>query len=343
MVVQEDTTMAWEKWHGGRCWVSKGTRVYHIYKMRNGRRYSVSTRCSNPKAAAREFERWELDPDNYQALGTDEVLITDKLVEGFKLAGEAAGNSEGRVWKREHYMKWWKERLDGFDLRKLKPQDVYAKVKGEDNPETKKSILKTFVRWMVREGLLERAIDIQVQPAVPAQHTSPKLFSRERHSKMVKALDPKYGDLLLILAGTGWHISELQRFAESGKIEYPEHQTDPMDSRYVLITPRHKSGDIHKTEVSAKVEEAAVRVLERGAFNRVLLHRAMNKAAAKSEGKDKFVSYPPSWYRHTVATWAIEKGADPAAVSVFLGHRHPATVKKFYITHAVIPKVPTLE
>lgn len=324
--------MSWEKWPGGRCWVSSGTRVFHIYKMRNGRRYSVSTKCSSLKAAMKELDRWELDPDNYVPQGTDEVLITDDLIRDFRLAGEAAGNSEGRSYKRKHYMEWWRDELGGFDLRRLTSPLVYAKVKGTENSETKKSIIKTFLNWMKEEGKLERVPDIKVTPYSPAQFKAPKIFSKERHEKMVRALDPKYGDLLIILAGTGWHIEELGRFIESGKIEYPE------EGKYVLVTPRHKSGDIHKTVVSAKVEEAAVRARDRGWFNRVVLARAMKRAGSKD-----LKPYPPSWYRHTVATWAIERGADPAAVSSFLGHRHPMTVKRFYATHAVVPKVPTLE
>jgi site-specific recombinase XerD len=59
--------------------------------------------------------------------------------------------------------------------------------------------------------------------------------------------------------------------------------------------------------------------------------------------KRKFPAYPASWYRHSVATWAIEKRADAGAVSTFLGHRHPSTVKRLYALHAVVPKVPTME
>ena len=32
---------------------------------------------------------------------------------------------------------------------------------------------------------------------------------------------------------------------------------------------------------------------------------------------------------------AINAGADPAAIAAFLGHKSPATTRKFYATHAV--------
>jgi len=44
-----------------------------------------------------------------------------------------------------------------------------------------------------------------------------------------------------------------------------------------------------------------------------------------------------------VATWAIERGDDPAAVAAFLGHKSPATTRRFYATLAVVvPKIRTL-
>ena len=54
------------------------------------------------------------------------------------------------------------------------------------------------------------------------------------------------------------------------------------------------------------------------------------------------VPFSPGQYRHSVATWAVEAGADPAAVAAFLGHKSPATTKRFYATLAVCPKIPTL-
>jgi len=329
-----------EKWPGGRVFVSStGERTYHIFKMRNGRRYSVSTRCSNLKAALKELERWELDPDSYRPQGTSELTITKELIDAFVFEGRAKGNTEGRLWRKRSVMAWWQE---GFkaDVRTITPERAYSLVEGVPDGERKKSVLKTCLSWLQSTGRTERDLGegIRVVPSVPAQFTRPKVVALSRHRKVMEKLDDKYRDLCTVLAGTGCHVEELGRFIEAGRIEYPEAQgEDP--PRYVLVTPRHKSGDIHKTEVSEVVEAAAFRAKERAWFNRVLLGRALSKACRDA----KVATYGPSWYRHSVATWAIEKGADPAAVSAFLGHRHPSTVKRFYATHAVVPKVPTLE
>ncbi|WP_395831273.1 tyrosine-type recombinase/integrase [Archangium violaceum] len=52
--------------------------------------------------------------------------------------------------------------------------------------------------------------------------------------------------------------------------------------------------------------------------------------------------FTPGRFRHSVATWAIEKGAAPASVAAFLNHKSPATTRRFYATHAVPAKIPTL-
>ncbi|WP_162159651.1 tyrosine-type recombinase/integrase [Cystobacter fuscus] len=46
-------------------------------------------------------------------------------------------------------------------------------------------------------------------------------------------------------------------------------------------------------------------------------------------------------FRHSVATWAIEKRADPASVAAFLNHKSPVTTRRFYATRAVPAKIPT--
>ena len=50
--------------------------------------------------------------------------------------------------------------------------------------------------------------------------------------------------------------------------------------------------------------------------------------------------FTPGRFRHSVATCAIEKGADPALVAAFLNHKSPSTTRRFYATHARI-SIPT--
>jgi len=61
------------------------------------------------------------------------------------------------------------------------------------------------------------------------------------------------------------------------------------------------------------------------------------KAACRAA---KVPAFTPGQFRHSVATWAITKGADPASVAAFLNHKSPRTRMRFYATHATPKKVP---
>ena len=106
----------------------------------------------------------------------------------------------------------------------------------------------------------------------------------------------------------------------------------------VLVGPQTKSGEPLRTAVSAEVLEAGKRLLARGSLSFEKYGLAI-KGACNAAGIPPFT---PGRFRHSVATWAIEKGADPATVAAFLNHKSPATTRRFYATHAVPTKVPTL-
>lgn len=90
--------------------------------------------------------------------------------------------------------------------------------------------------------------------------------------------------------------------------------------------------------VSEEVLEAAKRVRERGSFSPIWFYKAV-WPGCDTGGIPRF---NPGQFRHSVATWTMQAGAAPESVAAFLGHRSPATTKKFYATRAVVPKVPTL-
>ena len=67
--------------------------------------------------------------------------------------------------------------------------------------------------------------------------------------------------------------------------------------------------------------------------------RSSNKAACRAA---KIAIFTPGRLRHSIATHAINQGADMAAVASFLNHKSPRTTKRFYATLAGVAKVPTL-
>ncbi|QRK08633.1 tyrosine-type recombinase/integrase [Archangium violaceum] len=139
-----------------------------------------------------------------------------------------------------------------------------------------------------------------------------------------------------VQAGTGWHVSELVRFARMGNVE--PYRGVAQGIAGVLVCPQTKSGEPLRTAVSAEVLEAGKRLLERGSFSFEKYTLAI-KGACTAAGIPPFT---PGRFRHSVATWAIEKGADPASVAAFLNHKSPTTTRRFYATHAVPAKIPTL-
>ncbi len=157
--------------------------------------------------------------------------------------------------------------------------------------------------------------------------------------------DGPWSDALTVQAGTGWHTTEVVRFAATGSIE-PLPKTVQQDGvAGVLVCSEHKSGEPIRTRVSTAVVDAAKRLLAHGAISREWYDRAVRDACAavkRPDGKIGIPVFTPGRLRHSVATWAIEAGADPASVAAFLGHKSPRTTRRFYATHASPAKVPTL-
>jgi integrase len=160
-----------------------------------------------------------------------------------------------------------------------------------------------------------------------------KVVKRETFERLVGALGARWKPLVEVLAGSGWHTSELERFARHGTILPFAGQ----DGAAVLVTPQHKHGAPHSTIVSEACARAARRVLELGPFSRSVFEARVREASAAIG-----VYVRPGHFRHTTASFAVEQGANIGSVSDFLGHQSQRTTKRFYATHAVPRKVPTL-
>lgn len=328
------------KWDGGRIWRGRdGTVTYWIRKSIRGRWHDFSTGATTARAAGRELDRLEADPEGYKQKLPDALLLTEKLVDEFVEAGRLKGNGEGRLWKKRHYMTWWRERLPG-DLRRTTLAQLDACLRGLSDRGNPTNVAKAFWSFLQETGRAESnpTAKLKAPECRPAQLDRSKVIQPGQHAKILEHLGEAHRDLVTVLAGTGWHVSELERFCASGRIEYPDDPRDAEQQVHVLVCPMHKSGDVHRTIVSDEVEEAAFRALERGAFGRVVFYRAFAKACRDAE----LPAFGPGMFRHTIATNAIEQGTTPEAVSAFLGHRSSATTKRFYAVHALRPKIPTM-
>jgi integrase len=204
------------------------------------------------------------------------------------------------------------------------------------------AVLKAVYAWL-RKVRRELALDEDPTAAGGLTMPSPrkpqrpsKAVSREHVERARKHLMGSWRDALDLQKESGWHVTEIQRFATDGGIEPPLSSQRDLGIAGVLVV-KHKSGEQHRTAVSAKTAAAAQRLRKRGGFSIAWYQRAL-RAACKAAG---IAPFGPGRMRHSVATWAVDDGTDLAAVSTFLGHRSPRTTKTFYATHAT-PRNPLL-
>jgi integrase len=337
------------KWLGGRIWQgADGTRTYVIRRKAGGRPYEVSTQCTGERAALKQLERFEADPAGYSPSGVSGLALSmnaDLVREFLKWSKDSKGNSIQWVGVQKRYLTWWAAKLGTRDIRRVSLRDhIRPALDSARNAKHRIATIKAFYGWLRKERHAITAAEdptygaLSVPQARPEQWRTPKAIPRDHHDAALGALTEPWRSMLIVLSGTGWHVTELGRFIRSGIIaDLPSSASHAHGAFKVLICPRRKSGEMQRTAVSSEVAGAGARLRARGTFSSVRFYKAV-RAACDAAGVPRF---SPGRYRHTVATWAIEQGADPAMVAAFLGHKSASTTRRFYATLAVVPKVPT--
>lgn len=334
-------------WDGGYVRRDKrGRDTYYIHRRIGGRLYEISTRCRTSSEAHEQLKKFEADPAGYRAPsvapGEKHTHLTPDNVAAFlKWSLEEKKNSKPYVEAQRKSLAWWMKHLGEPDFRTVKTTQLVELLDAEPGARKwKVASVKVFCSWLVtvRHALTEQqnpTLGLRVPQSRPEQWKTPKAISREDFEKVRSGLEAEWRDALDVLAGTGWHATELQRFASGGAVE--PHPT--RKGALVLACPRTKGGEQLRTEVSTEVAKAAKRVRGRGEVDYFKFRDALREASEKSE-----VDPPlqPGHMRHSVATWAVNAGAPLSAVSSFLGHKSERTTRRFYATHAVAAKVPTL-
>ncbi len=380
-----------EKWAYGYVRRNKaGKPSYVIYQKVLGRVYEVSTRAKTEAAAEAEYRRFEADRDAYSPGGPkkpDGVYLTPDLATEFltwsAAPKEEGGKGNGARWVhyQSKYLVWWEPHLKGIDLRNAPIEKIEGPLKDTPSRPHKIEAIKALYSWLVT---VRRAIKptedptyrtLKVPQAKAAQLKKKKAMAPadyfELRSKLVKlsttlskagrpVFSPYWIDCLDVLAGTGWHVSELERFSSEGTIQKVDHKDGA-----AILEVIHKSGSVHRTLVSKPVFEAAKRIRDRateaaprheeakrrerktpavrpfvpreGTFKGDALRTALQRACDALE----IPRLHPGSFRHSIATHAIDQGAEIKATSDFLGHKSSQTTKKFYATFAVPSKVPT--
>jgi len=327
---------------------SKGRDLYFIRKQIDGKRYDLSTGCHSVRAAVKQLDRFEANPAAFSARGVepeaaiclDEALCTEFM----EFNRDVKKNSPNWLRKQADYVAWWAGQLDGLDLRRVNIGDHLkpALARASAVPH-RTATVKAIYSWLRKEKHLITAAQDPTFGALPVPQSKPEQWKRMKaipkdHYLLAREhLTATWRDPLDVHAGTGWHLTELQRFAQSGTIE-PVPVGSAEGVAGVLVCPQTKGGEMLRTAVRGGVLEAAKRLHERGSLS-IEKYGLAVKAACRAARIEPFT---PGQFRHSVATWAINNGADPASVAAFLNHKSPRTTRKFYATHATPKKIPTL-
>ncbi|MBS2023400.1 MAG: site-specific integrase [Deltaproteobacteria bacterium] len=248
-------------------------------------------------------------------------------------------NSAKYVKEQRAYLDWWAVRLAAVDLRALVlRKHVVPELDGARCRGQRIAALKAFCGWLTRvrfELDHNPVAQLKVPQSRPAQWRRSKVVAPAQLA-VVDGLPSWARDGLVVLLGTGWHVSELYRFARSGDVSKPPQTSLEQGAAAVLETV-HKHGELFRTAVSEEVAAAARRVRARGLHGVTALRRLVARACARA----RVAHWGPGQLRHTVATWAVANGADFGAVAAFLNHKDGRTTRRFYATHAVPRRVPT--
>ena len=331
------------KWPGGYVSVGDdGQQLFVIEKMLKGRRYHVSTGAHDWVQAGKQWERFSAAPDAYepqQAGPTrpeEPLYLTADLVLEYRkwMLSRINSTTTRHANEMAHRLADWTEDLAGVDLRRASLRDDLKPAVERRGTSRQHRIIaiKGLYAWLRREkGLLTSAqdpsLDLAVPQASPEKHHRRKAVPLKDVRATLAKLKGSYRDCLLLLASTGWHVSELERFVRD-----EEARVAPGAGAVLgVLQVRHKSGETTRTPVvDPDVLGAAKRLRKRGE-----VPRKLNDAIYAACDKAKVTRFSPGVMRHSVATWAIEAGQSPEQVAEFLGHKSKSTTLKFYADVAV--------
>lgn len=328
-----------------------GQPTYVIERVVSGTRFHVSTRAHDRETAMRHLLRFESNPAAYTPAGTPSekvVRLTADLIIEYHDHQLAQGLS--REWAEEvsRCLAGWVDVIGHLDFRRLsmhqdlKPAlDRWPRRKGG-----RIKALKGFAKWLRTEkGLLRHAedatLDLRAPQAKPEKWSRRKVVPSEDVGAVLRELGAPFRDILHLLTATAWHVTEVRRFVEAGEIV---RLAGDKDGRLAVLMTRHKGGKITRTPLRYPEHlEVAERLQEqlRGKPwpKRMTFARHM-RAACERAGVPVFGM---GVMRHSVLTWAHERGAEMSALKEFAHHESEQTTRRFYVDLAVpVHQVPVL-
>jgi integrase len=331
------------RWLGGYVSLAdSGAKTYVIERSVAGERFHISTRCRSERAALKHLERFETDARAYRDNGVagmeaeEGIYLTAELVLAYRdwMLTRPRPSTRKHANEMAHRLADWADDLSGVDLRKVTLRDHLkrALARREGSHQHRIIAIKGLYSWLRKErGLLtsgqDSTLDLAVPQATPEKHRRRKAVPIEVVRKVLELLAPAYRDCLLLLANTGWHVTELARFASQPESRIAAGAGEVL----AVLQVRHKTGDTTRTPlVSGAALDAAKRIRQRGC-----LPRKLNGTLKDACRLAKVSPFGAGVLRHSVATWAIESGTPADRVAEFLGHKSKSTTLRFYADVAV--------
>lgn len=376
MALDETTAAVRTSWEGGLVrYGADGRGTFVIRRMVNGNRYMVSTRvrfradaseqakAKAEAAALIQLRRFEANPEGYDPRGevaAAPIYLDDPLRLAFLLWSakpkKEGGKGNTRDWVHEQklYLEWWQKKLDGVNLRRPSFQDhIRPALDGAKSYRARVAVILALYRWL----RLERGLELSEDPVhgrfylsdpEPEQWKKLKAVPREHFERALEHLTGIYRDVLILQGGTGCHVTEAWRFMQRGSIEPLPKNSVQDGSAGVVVFPLTKGKDVLRVRVDARTLAAAEEVLDYGrksgdhvrrkAFSKERYADAVKAACTAGE----VPVFKPGQMRHSLATAAVNAGADLSAVAAFLGHKSLKTTRRFYATFGAVRRVPTL-
>lgn len=325
------------RWQGGYISLGEGGQpTFFIEKEIDHVRFHVSTRAHTLAAALKHWERFQADPANYSPAGVvadlEGVHLTRELAEDFETWMRTRPRPASEKWIREvaHRLADWMVDLSGVDLRRatLKDHIKPALARHEGGRQHRIIAIKSFYAWLRKERHVltsanDPTLDLPVPQAIPEKHRRTKAVPLAHVRKVAPKLALPYRDILVVMADTGMHVTEIERFIRDVDSELV--RTRRGDTLAVMRF-RHKSRKTHAVAINRReVLEAAERMRKRGE-----VPRRMNATLARACRAAKVPVFSYGVLRHSVATWLEEQNV-PTAQSIRLtGHASEKTFLNFY-------------
>ncbi len=362
--LSEEQKRVWWPKHGRIRYDRHGEPVFVIRKTVRGRAYEITLSATTLEDALREFASFREDPVAYERrareaarpVATKEPIYLDTTLADAFLAWsrDVKKNTPRWVHEQKLYLDWWQKKLDGVDLRRATfADDVRPALDGQRSYRPRVAVILALYRWLRLERDLELAEDpvhgrFFLPDPAPEQWKKLKAIPQEHFDKALEHLTGIYRDVLLLQGGTGCHVTEAWRFMQGGSIEPLPKNAMQDGSAGVVVFPLTKGKDVLRVRVDARTLAAAQKILDYGGKSAEHVKR---KAFSKERYVDAIRSaciaaevpvFKPGQMRHSLATMAVNAGANLQAVAAFLGHKSPKTTRRFYATFGAVARVPSL-